>query len=175
MTIIRGLIPRSQGINPHFTRARPCPSSHHNRWSRPLPHPSTPPSMRPRPSQHLRTVVSVLSLLINFAYSPVMLAYSLSPELHGAPITPPYHPYAQPQVVPNPDDLGYDFFTGAGSSSLPMVHRPPACEPPYEECEPIPLICRVRRAYSLSVIQCGVNSPNPAPSTSTNPPSTRPR
>ena len=97
----------------------------------------------------------------------LQLGHSLSPELHGAPTTPSYHPYAQPQVVPNPDDLGYGFFTGAGSSPLPAVHHPPVCEPSYEECEPFPLIYRVRHAYSPSVAQCGVNSPNPTLLTST--------
>ena len=70
-------------------------------------------------------------------------AWSLSPEPHVAPITPTSHPYAQPQVVPNLDDLGLGVFTAAGNSHLPTVHSSPAYDQFYEECKLTPLIYRI--------------------------------
>ena len=103
------------------------------------------------------------------------LARPLSPELYGAPTATAYHAYGPPQVVPNPDDLGYDLFTGAGSSFLPTVHHPPVIDSSYEERELALPVYRVRLAYSPLVTQCKASFSNPAPSTSAHPPSTRSR
>ena len=63
------------------------------------------------------------------------LAWSLSPDSHTVPMTPTHHLHAQPQVVPNPDDLGFDFLSTARNSFLPQVHPPSAYDPSYEERE----------------------------------------
>ena len=65
------------------------------------------------------------------------------------PITPPYYSCAQPQVIPNPDDLGFDFFTTAGNSSMPMVHPSSAYDPSYEDCETIPSLSNPIRVLTI--------------------------
>ena len=59
----------------------------------------------------------------------------LASPLPPAQISPAYRPYAQPQVAPNPGDLGLGFHTTPGSSSLPMAHPPLAYNPSYNGCE----------------------------------------
>ena len=46
-------------------------------------------------------------------------------------------PYTAPQVVPNPDNLGFGFHTAAGPSTLPVVHPFPPYVSPREEGESI--------------------------------------
>ena len=92
------------------------------------------------------------------------LAWSLSPDSHTVPITPTHHLNAQPQVIPNPDDLGFDFLTAAGNFSLPPVHPPPACYPSYEARE----LTRLSNSHKYSVLtthgivwpQCSQSGPS---------------
>ena len=92
----------------------------------------------------------------------LLSAYSLSPDPYGAPATPTYNLYAPAPEIPNPYDLGYDFFTGAGSSSLPAAHYPPTSEPPYEECELTPLVSDLTRALTIRDT-VGHQFPQPGP------------
>lgn len=45
------------------------------------------------------------------------------------------HPYAQPQAIPNPGDLGFDFSTATGNFSLPADCPSSSSSPSYEEHE----------------------------------------
>lgn len=56
------------------------------------------------------------------------------------PITPTHHPHTQPQDIPNPDDMGFDFLTTAGNPTLPAVHSSPVYDPFYGEREFTPPI-----------------------------------
>ena len=66
------------------------------------------------------------------------LAWSLPP----APIAPAYS-YAGPQAIHNQGDLGSDFHTVQGNSSLPRVHPPPSYNPSYEGREFTLLVCQI--------------------------------
>ena len=102
---------------------------------------TTPPSIHPRfptasPVPTLSHGCECLPVAVRASATHLFqLAWSLSPEQHATPITPPYHSYPQPLVIPNPDDLGFGFLTAAGSSSLPVVHPTPTYYPSYEDRE----------------------------------------